>query len=95
MGAGRVSLSVAEAVAADLTVHEVVVAKLTELADICRTTVPNAVLKQDHADWLMLEISAGWPAAVLAGLMAWMPRVEADESCGAYGGRLLAEVSGG
>lgn len=95
MGAGRVVLSVADAVEADLTVGQVVVAKVTELADICRTTVPNAVLNQDHADWLMLEISAGWPAAVLAGLMALMPRVEVGESCGAYGGRLLAEVSGG
>lgn len=88
-------LSVADAVAADLSVREVVEAKVSEMADICQTTVPHAVLRQGHVDWLMQEVARPWPAAVLAGLMALMPRVEDGETCGAYGDRLLAEVSGG
>lgn len=95
MGERRVTLSVADAVAADLSVREVIEKKVAELADICQTTVPDAVLKQEHADWLMQEVARPWPAAVLAGLMALMPRVEDGETCAAYGDRLLAEVSGG
>lgn len=89
------TLSVTEAVEAKLTVGEVVEAKVRELADICRTTAPKTTVEQHHVDWLMQEVAKGWPAAVLAGLIAFLPRVEQGETCGAYGTRVLVEASGG
>lgn len=96
MGAEQqTTLSVAEAVEADLTVGEVVEAKLTELAGICRTTAPETVVKQKHIDWLMQEIAKGWPTAVLLALGTCLPPVELGETCGEYGTRVLVQVSGG
>lgn len=94
-GEQQTTLSVAEALEADLTVGEIVEAKMTELAGICRTTAPETVLEQQHADWLMQEIAKGWPAAVLLGLVTCLPRVELGETCGEFGTRVLVEVSGG
>lgn len=94
-GEQQATLSVAEALEADLTVGEIVEAKMRELADICRTTTPETVLEQHHADWLMQEIAKGWPAAVLLGLVTCLPRVEQGETCGEFGTRVLVEVSGG
>lgn len=94
-GEQQAMLSVAEAVEAGLTVGEVIEAKLTELAGICRTTTPETVVEQHHVDWLMQEIAKGWPAAVLAGLIACLPRPELGETCGEYGTRVLVQVSGG
>lgn len=94
MGSARYTyLTVGEAVEADLSVGDVIKEKLIDVANICRTTAPDAVAAQDHIDWLMQEAATTFPAVVLAGLIALMPRVEAGETCGAYGDRLLAEVT--
>jgi hypothetical protein len=82
------ALTPAQAAEADLTVQEVIGAKVDEMSVILRETSPTTPVEQDHADWLIRELSTGWPAAVLAGLIALVPRVETGETCGAYGERL-------
>lgn len=88
------ALTPAQAVEADLTVGEVVEAKVDEMSVILRETSPETPVEQDHADWLIGELSTGWPAAVLAGLIALVPRVEDGETCGAYGERLAEALHG-
>ncbi|MEW2568383.1 hypothetical protein [Streptomyces sp. NPDC047070] len=82
-------LTVAAAVEANLTVGEVVEAKMREMADLLQATSPTSALEQEYVDWLMQETARGFPAGVLAGLIALCPRVELGETCGAYAARLI------
>lgn len=89
------ALTPAQAAEANLTVGEVIAVKLDEMTVILRETSPTTPVEQHHVDWLTQEISKGWPAAILAGLMAFAPRVEDGETCGAYGERVAAAVLNG
>lgn len=88
------ALTPAQAAEANLTVGEVIDAKLDEMAVILRETAPTSPVEQHHADWLIRELSTTWPAAVLAGLIALVPRVDEGETCKAYGDR-VAEARNG
>jgi hypothetical protein len=87
------TLTLAQAAEAGLTVSEIVEAKLDEMSVILRETSPTTPVEQHHVEWLTAELAKGWPAAVLAGLREFAPDVEAGETCGQYGKRLVLVLS--
>lgn len=88
-------LTPAAAVTERLTVGEVLDAKLTEVAGLCKTTAATSPLEQKHIYWLIEQVAKDFPAAILGGLIALVPPVEHGETGQAYGERLLQVITHG